>query len=228
MVQKIAASMPFARFAPRNAVRVVYTGNPVRGEATALRAQAYSAPGPSASIRLLVFGGSQGARVLSEVVPAALGRLAAPLRARLRVTQQCRAEDMDAVSAAYRAAGISAEVAKFFDDLPRRMADSHLVIARSGASTLGELTVLGRPSILVPYPYAMDDHQSANAAILEKAGAAWVVPQDRFDAGALAAMLESILSEPEGLRAHAAAAAALGHPDAAARLADLVENLGAP
>jgi UDP-N-acetylglucosamine--N-acetylmuramyl-(pentapeptide) pyrophosphoryl-undecaprenol N-acetylglucosamine transferase len=127
----------------------------------------------------------------------------------------------------YRSAGIHADVAKFFGDLPQRMAAAHLVIARSGASTLGELTVLGRPSILVPYPFAMDDHQAANAAVLEKAGAAWVVRQDALEANSLARMLEEIFSNPAQLAARADAAHKLGHPDAAARLADLVETLGA-
>jgi UDP-N-acetylglucosamine--N-acetylmuramyl-(pentapeptide) pyrophosphoryl-undecaprenol N-acetylglucosamine transferase len=224
-VKKIAATFPFVRFAPAHPERIVFTGNPVRAEATALRATPYAAPAPDGPIRLLVFGGSQGARALSEIVPAALAQLPENLRARLVITQQCRAEDLDMVQRVYRAAGLQVEVAKFFTDLPQRMADSHLVIARSGASTLSELTVIGRPSILVPYPAAMDDHQAANAAVLEKANAAWVIKQDRLTPEGLASQLSEIFTHPEMLSARAEAAKALGHPDAAARLADLAETL---
>ena len=185
----------------------------------------YVPPGASGPIRLLVFGGSQGARALSEIVPAALARLPENLRTRLEIAQQGRTEDLDLVQSAYRAAGLKAEVAKFFTDLPRRMADAHLVIARSGASTLCELTVIGRPSILVPYPHAMDDHQAANAAVLEKAGAAWVMEQDALNADGLAKALAEIFTHPGLLAARAEAAKSLGHADAAARLADLAETL---
>src|ERR1700680_577499 len=129
------------------------------------------------------------------------------------------------VDEAYRAAGLKAEVAKFFSDLPARMAAAHLVVARSGASTLSELTVIGRPAILIPYPFAMDDHQAANAAVLEKAGAAWVVPQHALPSENLAELLAKIFGSPETLGARAAAAKALGHADAAERLADLAEHL---
>jgi UDP-N-acetylglucosamine--N-acetylmuramyl-(pentapeptide) pyrophosphoryl-undecaprenol N-acetylglucosamine transferase len=224
-VTKIAASLPFARFAPKNPERIVFTGNPVRPEAAALNTAVYVPPGADGPIRLLVFGGSQGARSLSELVPAAIGALPERLRSRLKITQQCRAPDVDMVEKAYRASGIEAEVGKFFTDLPRRMADAHLVIARSGASTLSELTVIGRPALLVPYPHAMDDHQSANAAVLEKAGAAWVVMERDLDAPKLASLIERILSEPDALRARAQAARSLGRVDAAQRLADLAEQL---
>jgi UDP-N-acetylglucosamine--N-acetylmuramyl-(pentapeptide) pyrophosphoryl-undecaprenol N-acetylglucosamine transferase len=227
MVKRVAASFPFARFAPKEASRVVFTGNPVRGEATALKDQPFFPPGPGEPIRILIFGGSQGARALSEVVPVAIAGLREDLRRRVVVTQQARAEDLAGVEAVYRSAGIKADVAKFFGDLPKRMAEAHLVIARSGASTLGELTVLGRPAILVPYPFAMDDHQAANAAVLEKEGAAWVIRQDALKPDSFARMLEEILSSPEQLAQRAAAAKRLGHPDAAARLADMVEALGA-
>jgi UDP-N-acetylglucosamine--N-acetylmuramyl-(pentapeptide) pyrophosphoryl-undecaprenol N-acetylglucosamine transferase len=223
-VAKVAASLPFARFAPKNPERIVFTGNPVRPEAAALSNE-YAPPGASGPIRLLIFGGSQGARSLSELVPDALGRLPDQMRTRLVVTQQCRAPDVEMVEGAYRRHGIQAEVAKFFTDLPHRMATAHLVIARSGASTLSELTVIGRPAVLIPYPHAMDDHQSANAAVLEKAGAAWVVMERDLDVTKLNRLLEQILSEPESLRARAQAAKALGRADAAQRLADLAEQL---
>ena len=153
-------------------------------------------------------------------------RLRVDLRGRLEIVQQARPEDLEQVRETYAVAGIRADVARFFEDLPRRMANAHLVIARSGASTLGELTVMGRPSILVPYPSAMDDHQSANAAVLTEAGAAWMVKQDALDATKLAAMLEGIFDAPNELQKRAAAAKALGRPDAARSLADLVESLG--
>jgi UDP-N-acetylglucosamine--N-acetylmuramyl-(pentapeptide) pyrophosphoryl-undecaprenol N-acetylglucosamine transferase len=224
-VKKIAATFPFVRFAPNHADRVVFTGNPVRVEAAALRGAAYCPPAPGEPIRLLIFGGSQGARALSEIVPAALTRLPDDLRARLEITQQSRAEDIEMVQNAYRAAALRVEVAKFFTDLPRRMAASHLIIARSGASTLSELTVIGRPSILIPYPHAIDDHQAANAAVLERAGAAWVVKQEALNADGLARQLTEIFANPQLLSARADAARALGHVDAAARLADLAETL---
>ena len=223
-VLKIAASLPFARFAPTNPDRIVFTGNPVRPEAAALSTD-YAPPGTDGPIRLLVFGGSQGARSLSELVPAALVSLPEGLRSRLKIVQQCRAPDVETVEKTYRANGIEAEVGKFFTDLPRRMAESHLVIARSGASTLSELTVIGRPAVLVPYPHAMDDHQSANAAVLEKAGAAWVVMERDLDVPKLSRLLERILTEPDSLRACAQAARSLGRADAAQRLADLAEQL---
>ncbi len=223
-VAKIAASLPFAKFAPKNPERIVFTGNPVRPEAAAL-SRDYTPPDADGPIRLLVFGGSQGARSLSELVPAALTSLPEHLRSRLKIVQQCRAPDVEMVEGVYRANGIEAEVGKFFTDLPRRMADAHLVIARSGASTLAELTVIGRPSLLVPYPHAMDDHQSANAAVLEKEGAAWVVQERDLDVPKLAKMLERILTDAAGLSACAKAARGLGHADAAQRLADLAEQL---
>ena len=224
-VSRIAANFPFVRFAPKDSSHIVFTGNPVRPEAAALRAADYAPPDANGPIRILIFGGSQGARALSEIVPAALAQLPSTIRARLEVTQQCREADVAMVDESYRASGVKAEVGKFFTDLPARMAASHLVIARSGASTLAELTVIGRPSILVPYPHAMDDHQAANADVLEKAGAAWVVRQDALDPGQLARMVEAILANPAELTARAAAARGLGRADAAERLADLAEHL---
>jgi UDP-N-acetylglucosamine--N-acetylmuramyl-(pentapeptide) pyrophosphoryl-undecaprenol N-acetylglucosamine transferase len=224
-VTRIAATFPFIRFAPANPERVVFTGNPVRPAAAALRDSAYSPPQTGGSIRLLVFGGSQGARALSELVPAALASLPAELRERLEITQQARAEDLAMVATAYRASGLKHDISAFFNDLPQRMAAAHLVIARSGASTLSELTVIGRPAILIPYPFATDNHQAANAAVLERAGAAWVVPQSELDAEKLTHLLTGILADPVGLTTRAAAAKALGHPDAARHLADLAEQL---
>ena len=198
-------------------VRTEVTGNPVR---PAITAQPYTAPGTG--IRLLVLGGSLGALVFSDVVPPALALLPAVLRARLVVTQQCRAEDLERVREAYAASGIAATLAPFFADVAALLTGAHLVIARAGASTVAELAVVGRPAILVPLPTAIDDHQSANAATL--GDGAWVMPQSVFTPAALAERLAALIADPDALARAAAAAASAGRPDAAARLADLVEH----
>ena len=221
-MRAIAASFPIARFAPKG--RITFTGNPVRPEAAALAGSLYNVPEENGPIHLLVFGGSQGARALSELVPAAIAMLPANLRARLDIVQQCRPEDLESTRAAYK--GVKAELASFFSDLPQRMARAHLVISRSGASTISELTVIGRPSILIPYPFATDDHQTANADVLANAGAAWRISQSELTAEKLAKLLTEILSSPSELAKRAAAAHALGKPDAAQRLADLVDQIG--
>lgn len=221
----IAASLPIQRFAPKRSVQLVYTGNPVRPEAAKLATMPYTPPSASGEIRLLVFGGSQGARALSELVPAAIVRLSASLRARLHVTQQCRSEDIQRVRATYGAVDVRADLRTFFDDLPSRMAASHLVIARSGASTVSELAVIGRPAILIPFPFATDDHQTANARVLEQAGAAWLVQQRDLSEAKLAAMIVGILGDPDSLARAAEAAHGQGRPDATRRLADLVEEV---
>ncbi len=202
-------------------------GNPVRPAIAALAEAGYVAPqtGPAARIRLLVLGGSLGARVFSDIVPDALIALPDAIRARLTVTQQCRQEDLDRVRAAYAAAGIAAELAPFFDDVATRLLGAHLVIARAGASTVAELAVAGRPSILVPLPGAIDDHQSANARALAQAGGAWVMAQPDFTPGALAARLGALLIDPAALATAAVGARTQAQPNATARLADMVEAL---
>ena len=202
--------------------KVRHTGMPVRPALAAWRDTPYPALDDSSPIRLLVLGGSQGARVLSDVVPAALAALAEPLRARLRVAQQCRPEDLERVRAAYGQSAIDATLEGFFADIPERLAAAHLVIARSGASTMAELTCLGRPAILVPYPHATDDHQTANARAVDEAGGGWLMPQGAFGAETLAARLTPRRAQPCTLARAAACAQAVGRPDAAARLADLV------
>jgi UDP-N-acetylglucosamine--N-acetylmuramyl-(pentapeptide) pyrophosphoryl-undecaprenol N-acetylglucosamine transferase len=199
----------------------IVTGNPVRPAVAALAAIAYAPP--SDRINLLVLGGSLGARVFSDVVPDAVRSLPDSLRARISIVQQCRPEDLDRVRAAYAGAGIPAELAAFFPDVADRLAAAHLVIARAGASTVAELAVAGRPSILVPLPGAIDDHQSANARALLRAGAALVTPQSGFTAGSLAEQLNHLLAAPELLVAAAAGARSQARADAAARLADTVE-----
>jgi UDP-N-acetylglucosamine--N-acetylmuramyl-(pentapeptide) pyrophosphoryl-undecaprenol N-acetylglucosamine transferase len=224
-VKAVAASLPVARFVPKDASRIVYTGNPVRPEAAKLAAAPYAAPRAGETIRLLVFGGSQGARALSELVPAAIASLPLELRTRLQIVQQCRPEDIAQVRSTYAAARVNAELAAFFDDLPARMAAAHLVIARSGASTVSELAVIGRPAILIPFPFATDDHQTANAAVLANAGAAWLLPQRDLSAESLARLLEHNLRSPDELQRRAAAVLSLAKPDAASRLADVVEKI---
>ena len=202
-------------------IALTVTGNPVRPALAALSAQGYAAPADR--IRLLVVGGSLGARIFSDVVPDALCRLPAALRARLHVTQQCRAEDLDRMRDTYEGTGIAAELASFFPDMARLLAGAHLVIARAGASTVAELAVAGRPAVLVPLPGAIDGHQATNARALADDGGAWLVAQPDFSPAALAALLERTLADAPALEAAAAVAARHGHADAADRLADLVE-----
>lgn len=202
-------------------------GNPVRPALAALSGQPYEAPGAGA-LRLLVTGGSLGARVFADVVPAAVAALPDALRARLIVTQQCRAEDLQRVRAAYAGTGIPVELSPFFSDMPRRLATAHLVVARAGASTLAELACAGRPSLLVPLPSAIDDHQAANARALAASGAALVLPQAEMTAAQLTGALAEWLSAPERLARAARAAASLARPQAARDLADLVLALAHP
>jgi len=209
------------------AAKTALTGNPVRDGVIAVAGTPYPPLGPSDTLRLLITGGSQGARVFGQVVPPALAVLPADLRSRLRVVQQCRAEDIDRVTQIYREARIDVELQPFFTDLPDRIAQSHLVICRSGASTTAELCVIGRPAILVPLPGAIDADQKNNALVLERAGGGWIVEQPNFTASALAEQLKTLLFAPESLVMAAAAAKSLGKPDAVALLADLAENLAA-
>ena len=206
--------------------KLVLTGNPVRDAVMEHASAPYVAPGEGGEIKLLVFGGSQGARVMSDVVPGALARLASDLRNRLHVVQQARPEDIDQVRAKYSDAGISAELNSFFDDMPVRIASAHLVIGRSGASTVAELSVIGRPSILVPLPHSLDNDQKANAEKLQAAGAAFMIEQKDFSEEVLAARLQDLLADPSTLIDAARAALRQGAPDAVRRLADLVEALG--
>jgi UDP-N-acetylglucosamine--N-acetylmuramyl-(pentapeptide) pyrophosphoryl-undecaprenol N-acetylglucosamine transferase len=208
-------------------VPTVMTGNPVRPAFADKRAVLYRAPSDDAPVRVLVTGGSQGARVFSDVVPEAVALLPQALRARLHITQQCRPEDLDRVQARYAELGISAELARFFTDIPDRLAACHLILCRSGASTLAEVTVVGRPALLVPYAFAMDDHQTANARALVDAGAAWLLPQADATAQSLSALLLTILSAPADMARAAAAAQACGVVDASTRLADAVLALSA-
>jgi UDP-N-acetylglucosamine--N-acetylmuramyl-(pentapeptide) pyrophosphoryl-undecaprenol N-acetylglucosamine transferase len=211
---------------PELAVKVTHTGNPVRPMVILAATRPYSPPGMVGPLHLLVFGGSQGARVMSEVVPAAIERLDEPLRKRLHVVQQARDEDLPRVRETYARLNVTAEVEPFFSDLPARMAASHLVISRSGAGTVAELAAIGRPGILVPLPHALDQDQRANAGVLERAGGAIRLDQDIFTPARVAAEIATLGAAPEQLVAMAKAAQSAGVIDAAERLADLVLRVG--
>ncbi|WP_428375637.1 UDP-N-acetylglucosamine--N-acetylmuramyl-(pentapeptide) pyrophosphoryl-undecaprenol N-acetylglucosamine transferase [Lichenicoccus sp.] len=200
---------------------VTLTGMPVRPDIAALAGQPYEPAGET--INLLIWGGSLGARVFADIMPDVLGNFEPGLRARLRVTQQARAEDVDRVRGAYGQAKIPAEVAPFLRDIPSLLAAAHLVIGRAGGSSVAEITVAGRPALLVPLPIAAGDEQTANATALVAAGGGWLVAQPHFNAAGLSTLLPTLLTDPLALPSAAAASARLGRPDAARRLADLVE-----
>lgn len=208
--------------------KVTQTGNPIRPAVLEAARQAYSPLVPNGTMRLLVVGGSQGARVMSDVVPPAVELLPQELRARLSITQQARGEDLERVRAHYERLGVAFEAEPFFKDLPKRLGDAHLVISRSGASTVAELAVIGRPSILVPLPGSLDQDQAANAKILGDLGAAIVLPQSQFTPGHLAGEISSYFQEPDRLTKAAAAAHSASITDAAERLAHAVLNLIQP
>lgn len=204
--------------------KLALTGNPVREAIRAVRDRVQPVLVDGAPIQLLVTGGSQGASVFAELVPAAVALLPAALRTRLRLSQQVREIESEQVTDAYRVLGVEADVRRFFDDMPARLADARLLICRSGASTVAENTVAGRAALLVPYPHAIDDHQAANARAVATAGGALVLPQSTTDAATLAAVLVELLEDPARLAAMAGAARGVGVPDAVDRLADLVER----
>jgi len=204
--------------------KMLQVGNPVRPSVIDAAKAPFDPPREGDELRLLVFGGSQGARIMSDIVPLAVSRLRAPERARLRIVQQAREEDVQRVRSAYREAGVTAEIAPFFRDLPVHMAGSQLVISRAGASTVAEISVIGRPSILVPLPGSLDQDQAANARSLSSVGAAIMLPQPQFLPDGLASMLAELLSAPWRLADMAALARKAGIPDAAERLAELVHR----
>lgn len=207
--------------------KVVVTGNPVRDRVLAVADTPFPSFGPADPVRLLVFGGSQGARAFGELVPPAIALLPEELRFRLKVTQQCRPEDLDRVTEAYRQAKINVELQPFFADLPERMAGSHLVISRAGGGTVAELCVIGRPAILVPLPGAIDADQKHNALVLDRAGGGYIAEQASLTPQVLADKLGSLLADPRALARAAEVAKSLGKRDAVALLADLAEKLAA-
>jgi len=214
------------RIKPRHLPKTHLVGNPVREEIRALREVEYPPFTQEGILRVLVTGGSQGASVLSEVVPDGLAMLQPALRQRLQVTQQCRSEDLEAVRERYRAHDIPAELGTYFTDMDERLADCHLFIGRAGASTIAELTVVGRPAILVPLPIATDDHQAANTREITRAGGARMIRQHRFTPKELAKQIQVMAQHPSSLANAAHASWNCGRPDATRDLADLVESFG--
>ncbi len=205
--------------------KTVVTGNPVRPPVIQAAAEPYAPARDGQPFRLLVFGGSQGAQFFSDAIPAAIAALPPEQRARLLVTQQARADDVGRVKAAYAELGMVPEVLPFFTDMAMRMAAAQLVISRSGASTVSEIAVIGRPALLVPYPHALDHDQAANAAALAAAGGAEVHAQSTLSVERLTSLISAAISEPDRLEAMAAAAKSAGKPDAARLLADLAEAI---
>lgn len=218
---RLALSFASTSLVPANIATEV-TGNPVRPAIAELADRPYSPP--TDDFRLLILGGSLGARVFSDVVPAAIAQLPEDLRMRLSIVQQCRSEDIERVRSAYAFAGMQATLSAFFADVSERLSEAHLVIARAGASTVSELAVAGRPAILVPLPGAIDDHQSANARALVDARGAVALAQSRLTPDSLADALITLLSDPDNLAHAARGAGSIARPDATARLADLVES----
>jgi UDP-N-acetylglucosamine--N-acetylmuramyl-(pentapeptide) pyrophosphoryl-undecaprenol N-acetylglucosamine transferase len=226
-VNAIVTAYPdIKRLNARDTAKVHLLGNPVREEVLALRAQPFPPLDENGIFRVLVTGGSQGATILSDVVPDGLARLPLNLRRRLQVTQQCRAEDIDTVRSTYASHQIPAELATYLPDLPDRMGWAHLVISRAGASTIAELTCAGRPAILIPLPSAMDNHQVFNVKEMVAAGGARAIPQDLFTPVELAKQIQKIALQPGALENAATAALSCGRPQAVSDLADLVESFG--
>lgn len=213
------------RLKPGLLKRTVLTGNPVRQEILALRDLPFPEFNETSAFRILVIGGSQGAKILADVVPAAIDLLPQELKRRVRITQQCREADLEPVKKLYARVGIAAECSAYITDMADKLRWSHLVIARAGASTLAELTAVGRPSILVPLPSAMDDHQTANARDVADAGGARLIPQAAFTPEALAQAITEWASSPATLREMAANAKAAGQPGAAEHLAQLISGI---
>ena len=225
-VETIATSFEKVSEIPENSKsNIIVTGMPVRLAVTIVRDRAYPSISREGDINLAVFGGSQGAHIFSVVVPDAMKRLDESLRRRIKITQQSRQEDIDLANSVYRTIGIEAELSTFFNDVPDRIADAHLVICRSGASSIAELTTIGRPAILVPYRHAVDDHQSRNAYAVDEVGGGWLIPEKAFTGVVLAERLAALFAIPRILENAATAAKSAGVPDAAARLADMVVGL---
>jgi UDP-N-acetylglucosamine--N-acetylmuramyl-(pentapeptide) pyrophosphoryl-undecaprenol N-acetylglucosamine transferase len=221
-VTQVACAFPtLLKASAKVQARAVVVGNPVRPQIAALADRPYEAP--NGEIRLLVTGGSQGARLLSELIPQAVSQLPEALRLRLKVQQQTRRESLESARRVYADAMVAAEVAPFFRDMAGRLGGAHLVIGRAGASTVSEIAVAGRPSILIPLKIALDDDQGQNAKLLSDVGAAQVAREDELTAPAMAEALRKLLGNPARLARMAAAARSVAKPDAAERLADLVE-----
>jgi UDP-N-acetylglucosamine--N-acetylmuramyl-(pentapeptide) pyrophosphoryl-undecaprenol N-acetylglucosamine transferase len=213
------------RLKPVYATKTVLVGNPVREEVARLGEAPLPPFDEIAPLKILITGGSQGASVLGKVVPEGLGALAPLLRHRLQIVQQCRPDDIESVRARYAELGIPADLSTYITDMPAKIADAHLVIARAGASTIAELTAAGRPAILVPLPSATDDHQTVNAREMAKAGGARMIAQAEFTPDVLARQIEALAEDPQALANAAARSLSVGRPNAASDLADLVERI---
>ena len=224
-VDKIAAGIPQETAEPAIAAKITVTGNPVRPAVLEAAKRPYAPAGPCETFNLVVFGGSQGAAFFSDAIPTAIDLLPEDIRNRLTVTQQARAEDEDRVRDFYAERGITADVSPFFTNMAERIGAAHLVVSRSGASTVSEIAVIGRPAILVPFPYALDHDQAANAAKIAAEGGAIVSPQAELTPERLATLIAEIAGDPERAATMAAAAKATGVANAAALLADLVDSM---
>jgi UDP-N-acetylglucosamine--N-acetylmuramyl-(pentapeptide) pyrophosphoryl-undecaprenol N-acetylglucosamine transferase len=214
------------RLKPGHLSKAVLVGNPVREAIVRLGEMPFPPFDEVAPLKLLVTGGSQGASVLGEVVPAGLGELGEALRYRLQVVQQCRPDDIAKVRETYQKLGIPAELSTYLEDMAAKLGECHLMIGRAGASTIAELTAAGRPAILVPLPIATDDHQTANAREMAKAGGARMIPQPQFTPQALARQIDALAADPEALANAAARSLSVGRPHAARDLANVVELIG--
>jgi UDP-N-acetylglucosamine--N-acetylmuramyl-(pentapeptide) pyrophosphoryl-undecaprenol N-acetylglucosamine transferase len=226
-VRRIATSFPLtAGLRSADRARTVHTGNPVRRGVLAVAQTKYKPPQRGGEIELLILGGSQGARIMSEVMPPALAALPSRLREMLRVSHQARPEDLPGAEAIYRGNRIRADLQSFFDDVPARLARAQLTICRAGASTIAELAAIGRPALLIPYPHAADDHQTVNARAFAEAGGGWVISQGELRPDTLALHLENLLGDPATLGEAARRAGEFGRRDAPGRLAQLAVELG--
>ena len=214
------------RLKPRFTPKTALVGNPVRAEIAKLGELPFPPFDEIAPLKILVTGGSQGATILGEIVPAGLGLLNPSLRRRLQIVQQCRPDDIERVRGQYAELGIPAELLTYIEDMPAKLADAHLVIGRAGASTIAELTAAGRPAILIPFAAATDDHQTANSREMTAAGGARTIQQSNFTPGVLARQIEAMAADPQALNNAAARALSVGRPHAARDLADLVERVG--
>lgn len=225
----IAASFPAtASLDPALKPKVMLTGNPVRNQVREVAGEPYEKPAADRPFRLLVFGGSQGAKFFADIMPDTVADMPAAVRRRLKITQQCRAEDVERVRKAFDRLNVEHEVKAFFPDLPRRMADAQLVLCRSGASTIAELCAIGRPAILVPLPHAIDNDQLRNAQSFTTSGAGWLLPQSEIVPADLASVITRLRYQDNELTAAASAALLAGMPDAAEKLAELVAGLARP
>jgi UDP-N-acetylglucosamine--N-acetylmuramyl-(pentapeptide) pyrophosphoryl-undecaprenol N-acetylglucosamine transferase len=221
--EQIAVSLPGTRgIKPANQDKVVTTGNPVRGEIVAVRNTLYQPP--ASDMRIFITGGSQAAKVFADVVPEAVQKLPDDLKARLHIVHQCREDDVAPTQAKYQTAGVKAEIKSFFNDMADRLKSCHLFIGRSGASTVAEVAVVGRPAIFVPYPGHKDMQQKHNAEVVSSKGGGWLMLQESFNPDALAQKLEELMKNPGILQEAASAAKSCGQPDAARNLADIVEK----